>query len=78
MSIETVHFRDMGEKSEDVFEAALVVGKRARQIISEEEVTPDVDYVEVTKATTEALGEFLNDELEWAYGKGDGEEPTEK
>ena len=35
MSIETVHFRDMGEKSEDVFEAALVVGKRARQIISE-------------------------------------------
>jgi hypothetical protein len=32
----------------------------------------------MTKATTEALGEFLNDELEWAYGKGDGEEPTEK
>ena len=100
MSIETVHFRDMGEKSEDVFEAALVVGKRARQIISEriarneirtfdrdavfedgegqEEVTPDVDYVEMTKATTEALGEFLNDELEWTYGEGDGEEPTEK
>ena len=35
MSIETIHFRDMGEKSEDVFEATIVIGKRARQIISE-------------------------------------------
>jgi len=31
MSIETVHFRDMGEKSEDVFEAALVVERWANR-----------------------------------------------
>lgn len=35
MSIETIHFRDMKEKSEDVFEATIIIGKRARQIISE-------------------------------------------
>ena len=35
MSIETIHFRDMEEKSEDVFEATIIIGKRARQIISE-------------------------------------------
>ncbi|MEE2876400.1 MAG: hypothetical protein VX822_01275 [Candidatus Neomarinimicrobiota bacterium] len=90
MSVEPVHFRDMDEKSEDIFEAAIVIGKRARQIIAEriarneivtfdrdsemeetefsEEVEPEHEYVEMEKATTEALGEFLKDELEWTYG----------
>ena len=35
MSIETTHFRDMDQKSEDIFEATIVIGKRARQIITE-------------------------------------------
>jgi len=90
MSVETMHFRDMDDKSEDVFEAAIVIGKRARQIISEriarneivtfdrdvemeetefiEEEEPEREYVEMTKATSEALSEFLKDELEWSYG----------
>ena len=90
MSVETIHFRDMDDKSEDIFEAAIVIGKRARQIISEriarneivtfdrdaemeemefvEEEEPEHEYVEMNKATTEALSEFLNDELEWSYG----------
>lgn len=89
MSIETIHFRDMDTKSEDVFEAAIVIGKRARQIISEriarneivtfdrdldleetdfsEELDLELEYVEMSKATTEALEEYLNDELEWKY-----------
>ena len=99
MSIKTTHFRDMNQKSEDIFEATLVIGKRARQIITEriarneirtfdsntefndgedlEELEPDVNYVEMTKATTEALGEFLDDELEWAYGNKEGEKSAE-
>ena len=89
MPIETIHFRDMDTKSEDVFEAAIVIGKRARQIISEriarneivtfdrdldleetdfsEELDLELEYVEMSKATTEALEEYLNDELEWKY-----------
>ena len=99
MSIKTTHFRDMNQKSEDIFEATLVIGKRARQIITEriarneirtfdrdtefeggddlEELEPDINYVEMTKATTEALGEFLDDELEWTYGNKEGEKSAE-
>jgi hypothetical protein len=90
MSVETMHFRDMDDKSEDIFEATIVIGKRARQIITErwarneivtfdrdaemeeteflEQEEPEHEYVEMTKATSEALSEFLNDELEWSYG----------
>ena len=100
MSIETTHFRDMDQKSEDIFEATIVIGKRARQIITEriarneirtfdhdtefeggddlEELEPDVNYVEMKKATTEALGEFLNDELEWTYGNKEGGKSAEE
>ena len=99
MSIETTHFRDMDQKSEDIFEATIVIGKRARQIITEriarneirtfdrdefesgedlEELEPDVNYVEMKKATTEALGEFLDDELEWTYGNKEGEKSAEE
>ena len=100
MSIKTTHFRDMNQKSEDIFEATLVIGKRARQIITEriarneirtfdsnaesrdgeglEELEPDINYVEMTKATTEALGEFLDDELEWTYGNKEGEKSAEE
>ena len=100
MSIKTTHFRDMNQKSEDNFEATLVIGKRARQIITEriarneirtfdsnaefedsenlEELEPDINYVEMTKATTEALGEFLDDELEWTYGNKEGEKSAEE
>ena len=99
MSIKTTHFRDMDQKSEDIFEATLVIGKRARQIITEriarneirtfdhdtefeggenlEELEPDINYVEMKKATTEALGEFLDDELEWTYGNKEGEKSAE-
>ena len=99
MSIKTTHFRDMNQKSEDIFEATLVIGKRARQIITEriarneirtfdrdaefedgenlEELEPDVNYVEMKKATTEALIEFLDDELEWTYSNKEGENSAE-
>ena len=100
MSIKTTHFRDMNQKSEDIFEATLVIGKRPRQIITEriarneirtfdsnaefedsenlEELEPDINYVEMTKATTEALGEFLDDELEWTYGNKEGAKSAEE
>ena len=100
MSIKTTHFRDMDQKSEDIFEATIVIGKRARQIITERiarneirtfdsdtgfegdedlvELEPDVNYVEMKKATTEALGEFLDDELEWTYGNKEGEKSAEE
>ena len=42
-----------------------------------EELEPDVNYVEMEKATTEALGEFLDNELEWTYGNKEGEKSAE-
>tara|TARA_B100000029_G_scaffold112346_1_gene104490 strand:+ start:11612 stop:11899 length:288 start_codon:yes stop_codon:yes gene_type:complete len=91
MPDETIHFRDMEEKSEDVFEATLVIGKRARQIIAEriarnqivtfdrdteleetdfsEPIEPEIEYEELIKATSEALDEFLNGELDWNYSR---------
>ena len=91
MPDETIHFRDMVEKSEDVFEATLVIGKRARQIIAEriarnqivtfdrdteleetdfsEPIEPEIEYEEMIKATSEALDEFLNGELDWKYSR---------
>ena len=100
MSIKATHFRDKNQKSEDIFEATRVIGKRARQIITEriarneirtfdsnaefgdgedlEELEPDINYVEMTKATTAALGEFLDDELEWTYGNKEGEKSAEE
>ena len=100
MSIKTTHFRDMAQKSEDIFEATIVIGKRARQIITEriarneirtfdrdtefvdaedlEVLEPDINYVEKIKATTEALGEFLDGELEWTYDNKEGEKSAEE
>lgn len=83
-----VHYRELQERSQDIFEATIVAAKRARQIIAERisrneiltfdreaqmddsELEEEIerDYVEMTKATTEALDEFISGELEWSYG----------
>jgi len=35
MSTETIHLNEIDDRSEDIFEAALIIGKRARQIIAD-------------------------------------------
>lgn len=90
MSSKTIYLNEIEERSEDIFEAAIIIGKRARQIIAERilkneihsfeknsELSEDelnelkteigMNYVELTKATTIAIDEFCNDELEWKY-----------
>ena len=94
MAIKTIPFREIEERTEDMYEATVVMSKRARQIVDdraaeekmevyEEELPllgePQVseNYEEQEKATTVAVEEFLNDELEWKYPALDEEEESE-
>ena len=94
MAVDTIAFKEILEHSEDMYEATLVIAKRARQIIAdraaeselreEEEEEPGLleeqpelieDYQEREKATTVAIREFLDGEVEWAYSpQADAEE----
>ena len=88
MSDNKINLKKIDDKSEDIFEAAIVIGKRARQIISERimkneihsfekdselndeefnEIKEEIGmhYVEMSKATSVAIDEFCNDELNW-------------
>lgn len=82
MSIETLSLREIEKQTKDMYEAAVVIARRARQIIADRVVEtdfdetaeeiglmdePDEEYVELEKATTQALHEFLNGEIEWGY-----------
>lgn len=93
MAIKTIPLREIEEKTGDMYEATLVMAKRARQIVDdraaeekmevyEEELPllgePQVseDYEEKEKATTVAVNEFLEDELEWRYPESDEDEES--
>mgnify|MGYP001211611681 CR=1 FL=1 len=97
MSENRINLKKIDDKSEDIFEAAIIIGKRARQIISERimkneihsfekdselneeefnEIKDEIgmNYVEMTKATSVAIDEFCNDEIDWKYEEKDIEE----
>ena len=82
MSIETLSLREIEKRTKDMYEAAVVIARRARQIIGDRVVEtdfdetaeeiglmdePDEEYVELEKATTQALLEFLDGKIEWGY-----------
>ena len=97
MSDNKINLKKIDDKSEDIFEAAIVIGKRARQIISERIMKNEIhsfekdselndeefnerkeeigmNYVEMSKATSVAIDEFCNDELNWKYEEKNKEE----
>ena len=97
MSDNKINLKKIDDKSEDIFEATIVIGKRARQIISERimkneihsfekdselndeefnEIKEEIgmNYVEMSKATSVAIDEFCNDELNWKYEEKNIEE----
>lgn len=88
MALEPISIRDLEEKTDDVFEAVVVMTKRSKQIIHQrlvekalndeevgelsvldpipEEKDPE-DYIEMEKATTIAINDFLSGKVKWHY-----------
>ena len=96
-SIITRDNEKIAEPSGNIYESIVVIGKRARQIISERimkneihsfekdselndeefnEIKEEIgmNYVEMSKATSVAIDEFCNDELNWKYEEKNKEE----
>ncbi len=85
MALEPLSIRQMEEQTGDVYEAVVVMSKRAKQVlnnriveemmVSTEEVEMGVydqvmdknpeDYEELDKATTVAVNEFMDGDLNW-------------
>ena len=79
MAVKPVSLRKLEEKTKNIYEAVVVMSKRARQInqvmeLSEEleldvlDESPDIkpeDYEEKEKVTTIAVNEFLEGEVNW-------------
>ncbi len=88
MALEPLSVRDMEKKTDDVFEAVVVMTRRSKQIIHQrmveramneegmeeisvleavpEEKDPE-DYIEVDKASTLAIHEFMSGKVKWHY-----------
>lgn len=88
MALEPISIRDLEEKTDDVFEAVVVMTRRSKQIIHQrlvekalndeevgelsvldpipEEIDPE-DYIEMEKATTIAINDFLSGKVKWHY-----------
>ena len=58
MAVKPLALRKLEKQSKNIYEAVVVMSKRARQINQER-------YEEKEKVTTEAMDQFLSGEVEW-------------
>ena len=79
MKVQTIHMADVFKRCDDIYEAVMVVAKRAKQIIDERVVPIDEnddveDSIEfelpivtthMEKPESVALEEFIDGELKW-------------
>ena len=91
MNINTIHMSDLMERCDDIYQAVMIVAKRAKQIIDErvipfdenEEVEDSIEFEEpiittyMDKPENIALEEFLNGELQWRTSNED-EQPLDE
>ena len=88
MALEPISIRDLEDKTDDVFEAVVVMTRRSKQIIHQrlvekaindegigelsaldpipEEIDPE-DFIEIEKATTIAVNDFMSGQVKWHY-----------
>ena len=85
MNVKTIHMSDLYKRCDDIYEAVMIVAKRAKQIIDErvvpidenEDVEDSIEFEEpivityIDKPETISLEEFLNGELQWRDSSGD-------
>ena len=91
MKVKTIHMGDVSKRCEDIYEAVMIVAKRAKQIIDErvipidenEDVEDSIEFEEpivttfLDKPETISLEEFLNGELQWREPNEDGQSEDE-
>ncbi len=91
MNIKTIHMSDLMERCDDIYQAVMIVAKRAKQIIDErvipfdenEEVEDSIEFEEpiittyMDKPENIALEELLNGELQWRTSNED-EQPLDE
>ena len=79
MKVKTIHMGDVAKRCDDIYEAVMIVAKRAKQIIDErvipidenEDVEDSIEFeapiitTYIDKPESIALEEFINGELEW-------------
>ena len=82
---------DVAKRCDDIYEAVMIVAKRAKQIIDErvipidenEDVEDSIEFEEpiittfLDKPETISLEEFLNGELQWREPNEDGQSEDE-
>ena len=91
MNVKPIHMSDLFKCCDDIYEAVMVVAKRAKQIIDErvipidenEDVEDSIEFeapivtTYVDKCESIALEEFLNGELKWGVPSTDDQEVDE-
>ena len=91
MKVKTIHMGDVSKRCDDIYEAVMIVAKRAKQIIDErvipidenEDVEDSIEFEEPIETTfmdkpeTISLEEFLNGELQWREPNEDGQSEDE-
>ena len=91
MNVKTLHMSDLFDRCEDIYEAVMVVSKRAKQIIDDriipidesDEVEDSIEFEEpvinpyLDKPETVALEEFFNGELQWRISTDD-DQPSDE
>ena len=91
MKVKTIHMGDVAKRCDDIYEAVMIVAKRAKQIIDErvipidenEDVEDSIEFEEpiittfLDKPETISLEEFLNGELQWREPNEDGQSEDE-
>ena len=91
MKVKTIHMGDVSKRCDDIYEAVMIVAKRAKQIIDErvipidenEDVEDSIEFEEpivttfMDKPETISLEEFLNGELQWREPNEDGQSEDE-
>ena len=91
MKVKTIHLGDVFKRCDDIYEAVMIVAKRAKQIIDErvipidenEDVEDSIEFEEPIVTTfmdrpeTISLEEFLNGELQWREPNEDGQSEDE-
>ena len=79
MNVQTVHMKDIFEKNDDLYSSAMIIAKRAKQIIDDrvvlidenEDVEDSIEFekniivINEDKPEAIALQEFLDGKLEW-------------
>jgi len=91
VKVKTIHMGDVSKRCDDIYEAVMIVAKRAKQIIDErvipidenEDVEDSIEFEEpiittfMDKPETISLEEFLNGELQWREPNEDGQSEDE-